>query len=119
MGYAIMAYAVRIEILRAPATFTSDPPGFFDWMAEVHSPTIDSADRRTALRKLFFSEPHSGTDGAHYGYALKVLCERFGGKLSNRYRYPVGSDGFDMIGEQLTQLGVQLDPAADLAFAGG
>ncbi|MBF6302946.1 hypothetical protein IU459_36345 [Nocardia amamiensis] len=48
-----------------------------------------------------------------------MLCERFGGKLSNRYRYPVGSDGFDMIGEQLTQLGVQLDPAADLAFAGG
>ncbi|TCJ89401.1 hypothetical protein DFR71_6612 [Nocardia alba] len=118
MGYGIMAYSVRIEHLRAPSTFASEPAAFYDWMVGLHSSAISSAQRRTALRELFFSEPHSGTDGADYGYALKVLCERFGGSLNNEYWYPIGSSGLDTVGQELARLGVKLDPADDLAFAG-
>ncbi|MEU0539847.1 hypothetical protein ABZ319_08240 [Nocardia sp. NPDC005978] len=112
-----MAYAVEIEVLRAPSTFAAEPQEFFDWMVQVHRSSLESEDRRTALEELFFSRPATGSEGFEYGYALKILCERFGGSLNNGHWYPVGSRGLDMIGEALAGLGVQFDPN-DLAYSG-
>ncbi|MFD8249679.1 hypothetical protein [Nocardia sp. NPDC059691] len=76
-----------------------------------------SAAVRTALRELFFSEEHSGSDGAPYALALQILCARFGGALSNRYWYPISSGWFDKVGDALGGLDIDFDPH-DLAFSG-
>ncbi|WP_280186780.1 MULTISPECIES: DUF7691 family protein [Nocardia] len=117
MGYGIMAYAVDVQVLSAPSAHTGDPQKFFDWMVEVHRATTCSEAVRTALRELFFCEEHSSSDGAPYGLALQILCARFGGALSNRYWYPVGSGWFNKVGAALDSLGIDFDPH-DLAFSG-
>ncbi|MGY2119143.1 DUF7691 family protein [Nocardia gipuzkoensis] len=117
MGHGIMAYAVDVEVLSAPSAHTGDPQGFFDWMVEVHRASIRSEAIRTALRELFFCEEHSGSDGAPYGFALQILCARFGGALSSRYWSPISTSWFDKVGAALDGLGVDFDPH-DLAFSG-
>lgn len=112
-----MAYAVDVEVLAAPSAHTGDPQAFFDWMVDVHRATTCSEAVRTALRELFFSEEHSGSDGAPFGLALQILCARFGGALSNRYWYPISTSWFDKVGDTLDRLRVDFDPH-DLAFSG-
>ncbi|MFI5540886.1 hypothetical protein ACIA5H_31310 [Nocardia sp. NPDC051900] len=112
-----MPYAVDVEVLSAPSAHTGDPQGFFDWMVDVHRATTCSEAVRTALRELFFSEKHSGSDGAPYGMALQILCARFGGALSNRAWYPISTSWFDKVGDVLDGLGIDLDPH-HLAFSG-
>ncbi|MEU3010206.1 DUF7691 family protein [Nocardia asteroides] len=117
MSYGIMAYSVDIGAVRAPAASTQDPEDFFEWMVGVHARLLDSESRRKAMRELFFGEPFTGSEGSDYGYALKVLCERFGGSLANGSWYPVGDRFFDTMRAALDGIGVKFDPS-DLAYSG-
>ncbi|MFI8977220.1 hypothetical protein ACIGO9_30355 [Nocardia asteroides] len=112
-----MAYSVDIGAVRAPAASTHNPEDFFEWMVGVHADLLDSDSRRKAMRELFFGEPLAGSEGSDYGYALKVLCERFGGSLANGSWYPVGDGFFDSVRAALDEIGVEFDPS-DLAFSG-
>ncbi|CCF61299.1 protein of unknown function [Nocardia cyriacigeorgica GUH-2] len=117
MGYGIMAYTVEVKHLLAPSTFTSEPEEFFDWMTQVHAHSLDRPEIRTALRELFFSQSPTSSEGWAYGYALKVLCERFGGWLPNSHWYPFGSGAFDAARAALRSLDIDFDPES-LIYSG-
>ncbi|MFE3442175.1 hypothetical protein ACFXNW_04005 [Nocardia sp. NPDC059180] len=117
MGYGIMAYSVEVKHLLAPSTFTAEPEDFFDWMTQVHAHALGEPATHTALRELFFAQEPTGSEGWAYGYALKVLCERFGGWLPNSHWCPVRSSWFDTVGEALRALGITFDPT-DLIYSG-
>lgn len=112
-----MAYSVEVEHLLAPSTFTAEPEEFFDWMTQVHAHSLDEPAIRTALRELFFAQEPTGSEGWAYGYALKVLCERFGGWLPNGHWYPIRTSGFDAVGAALRSIDVAFDPT-DLIYSG-
>ncbi|WP_328393289.1 DUF7691 family protein [Nocardia sp. NBC_00416] len=117
MGYGVMAYAVDIEVLRAPSAFMAEPRDYLDQMVNM-SMSMDRPDGfAEALEELFFSRPRTGTDGSVYGYALESLCERAGTALPNAYWYPVGESWFRTVHDALGEIGVQFDPG-DLVYSG-
>ncbi|MFD0857082.1 hypothetical protein ACFQ07_33050 [Actinomadura adrarensis] len=117
MSYGIMPYAVNINVLRSPHTYTSDPDDFLAWIQERHCKDNDYGPTRESMREMFFGEPLTGAEGHVYGYTLKALCETFGAMLPNANWYPVRMRWFDAVQDALTQIGVRFDPT-DLIYSG-
>lgn len=117
MGYGVMAYAVEIELVRAPSKYLPDPRDYFARMKNLRRPTDTPDGFDEALEELFFSRPFTSTDGSVYGYALKWLCEQLGYPLPNAHWYPVGLSWLDTVHQALGEIDVQFHPN-DLVYSG-
>ena len=58
MGYGVMAYAVGVEVLRAPSAFTSEPQQFFDWMLPQPRSASEPVAYETARSKSCSTPDH-------------------------------------------------------------
>lgn len=118
MGYGIMPYAVSVEVLSSPHKYTADPEDFLAWLQQLYcSDGEEGGPTPQVLRELFYAEPHTGTEGRVYGYALESLCKRFGGLLDNGHWYPCGDRHLATVRDALTEIGVDFDPQ-DLIWSG-
>ncbi|REE96211.1 DUF7691 family protein [Thermomonospora umbrina] len=119
MGYGIMPYAVDVNVLRSPHKYAADPDDFLAWIQDRHctDDEWEAGPTRQALRELFYGEPHTGTEGHTYGYALKALCSTFGSLRDNGSWYPFGSGWPETVRNALADVGVKFDPE-DLMYSG-